>query len=67
MRNVQTQTTATAIVQALKEYGEIPVGFLARVLGRRQSEIQDSLQALEEKHLVHRSEDRVKLESDTTS
>ena len=43
---------ATTIVKVLREYGAIPAGFLARVVGRRPEEIQDCLAKMNDEKIV---------------
>ena len=53
----------TLIVTTLKEYGTIPVYFLARILGRRTSEIVDYLEGLEQEGAIKREGEHVGLSS----
>lgn len=51
----------TTIVNVLREYGEIPVGFLAELLARRADEIESNLNHLQEVGAVARDGDKVRL------
>jgi predicted ArsR family transcriptional regulator len=51
----------TAIVTTLKEYGPIPVDFLAKLLGRRTAEILEYLESLEREGVVRRDGEKVSL------
>lgn len=46
---------ATAIVQTLRDFGRnrsVPVALVARLVGRRKSEISDSLDGLKDKGVI---------------
>lgn len=51
----------TSIVRTLKEYGPIHIEFLAKVLGRRRSEILEYLDVLEREGVIRRTEEKVGL------
>lgn len=53
----------TLIVNTLREYGTIPVDFLAKVLGRRTPEILDYLEILEREGVIQREGEQVSLSS----
>ena len=60
-----TQPIATAIVQTLRNYGEVPVGFLAKAVGRRPPEITSVLYTLQKNHVIRVNRDKVELLSET--
>lgn len=50
---------ATSIVQALRDFGRdrsVPIGFVARAIGREPAEIRDSLVLLNSKNIVRLDE-----------
>jgi hypothetical protein len=56
----------TSIVLALRRYGTIPLDFLARVLGRRKSEILSDVEDLQRKGIVAVTDEKISL-SDSAS
>ena len=51
----------TSIVKALEAYGEIPLDFLAKVVGHRTQEVREYVDALADDELVEIEGDRVRL------
>jgi Mn-dependent DtxR family transcriptional regulator len=51
----------SSIVQVLKDYGEVPVGFLAATLGIPSDEAAELLSNLEREGVVERKGDHVRL------
>lgn len=60
-----TQPVATAIVQTLRNYGEVPVGFLAKAVGRRPSELTSVLHTLQSNRVIRVERDKVELLNDS--
>ena len=54
------------IVETLRKYGAVSVDYLASILGRRRSEIEDLLGGLEAEHVVERSDDLISLAKSST-
>ena len=59
---MDTLSVAAVTVQVLKRYGQaLPIEFLARLLGRKPSEIEPYLEALQREHVIERHNDSVEL------
>jgi len=56
-----SKATANSIVLVLKNYGAVPLDFLAQKVGRRTPEILEYLRALEEEGVIKRQDDTVAL------
>ena len=53
---------STAIVKTLKRYDKkIPTDFLARLVGRRTSEIKEHLESLQQKGIIELDHDNVSI------
>ncbi len=50
-----------SIVRVLRDYKQVEVGLLARLLGRQQSDIEDELRVLQGVGVVERDGDNVAL------
>lgn len=60
---IESKGLSMLIVITLKEYGTIPIDFLAKVLGRRPSEIEEYLENLERERVIERKGEKVSLSS----
>jgi predicted transcriptional regulator len=49
------------VVKSLRKYGEVPIDFLARSLGRRRYEVLADLEALKKEGFVTFRDDKVRL------
>jgi hypothetical protein len=59
----QTTDLNSKIVTILKDYGTVPLDFLAKRLGRQTIEISESIDDLKEKNVLEIEGDSVKLKS----
>lgn len=59
----QTTDLNSQIVTILKDYGTIPLDFLAKRLGRQKTEITESIDDLKDRDVVEIQGDNVKLKS----
>jgi hypothetical protein len=57
----QTTDLNSKIVSILKDYGAIPLGFLAKRLDRQPSEIMNSIEELRKRDVLEIQGDTVKL------
>jgi predicted transcriptional regulator len=56
-----TEYPAMQVVKSLRKYGEVPIDFLARSLGRRRYEVLADLEALKKEGFVTFRDDKVRL------
>lgn len=57
---------STSIVRALETYGEIPVDFLVKVVGRSSTEIMEYVDALKDEQVVEVNGNMIRLVTPTT-
>ncbi len=61
MESSQRAATANSIVLVLKNYGSVPLDFLAQKVGHITPEILEYLRTLEEEGVIKRQDDTVAL------
>lgn len=58
---IESLSPGTSIIKTLQKYGTVPIDFLARVNGRKRSEIKEHLKSLEQAGLIECRDERVRL------
>jgi len=64
---MKSDAPALAVVRLLKSYGAIPKEFLARLMGRRPSELEETLKELEGRKVITTQNGLVDLNRSATS